>query len=915
MSLVSRSARTRSFLLAAALLAALGALSLFVARAEADVPLTGSALPLPGSNHQGGDGNQDDESPFTDWQHLDAIGSLNHYEDPNASDTTFQSGNSAKVGNPAAWNLTKQNGGSSPGNVNVFDAYSRVATDGDTFLHVAFTREATSGTAYMGFELNKRANLWNNGNTDIPCRTDGDVVVTVQVNGNDTAMLIEEWDTSTVDATSNCAATGKLIPHDTVIDNVDAQGSVNDASITNYLDEGGPLPTDTIAPLQFAEASVNLTRVLENALGTPCFSFGSIWMHTRASTTPTSDMKDYIAPSPLIVRSCAASGTKFHDLNADGVKDAGEPGLPGFRMFADFNNDGVRQAGEPFGDTDANGDYTILVEPVGDDTTYRIREQLTPPATGTGGWTCSAPTGAADPVDGIASFTDGAGGDFKCGWGEIDVATKPTVNGKNFGNYRKGKVVIKKVNVGGTQADAFPFTTENLGGAFNLAATNATGHQITNVVPNVNAGSQTYSVTEGAGAPADAYNLTALDCDDTDSTQNADAATLVTRAATIKVSSGETVTCTFTNTRKLGKLEVVKTLEPATDGGLFNLQIDGTTVAPNVSNNGTTGEKALDTGSHTVAETAGTSTNLTDYVPSIECRGDNGAGGIVATANDSGPLEVSVTENSDIVCVITNKRKATVTIVKDARPNHEEDFDYTTSLGSGFTLDDDAGAAGASTTNENQQVVSGISGFGSQTVTEGTVPGWTLSAINCNAAAEAQTDGQTVTVKVDPGDDITCTFVNKQDATVEIVKDATPADGTDFDYAGSFGGFMLDDGGADDAVKTSETFAIPGDQVGSRTVTEAVESGWTLADITCSDDAGLEKDLAGKGGTATLDVDEGDQITCTFFNKQDATVEIVKDATPADGTDFDYAGSFGGFMLDDGGADDAVKTSETFAIG
>ena len=79
-------------------------------------------------------------------------------------------------------------------------------------------------------------------------------------------------------------------------------------------------------------------------------------------------------------------------------------------------------------------------------------------------------------------------------------------------------------------------------------------------------------------------------------------------------------------------------------------------------------------------------------------------------------------------------------------------------------------------------------------------------------------------------------------------------------------------------------------------------------------DAGLQKDLAGKGGTATLDVDPGDEITCTFFNTQDATVEIVKDATPADGTDFDYTGRFGGFMLDDGGADDAVKTSETFAI-
>ena len=68
------------------------------------------------------------------------------------------------------------------------------------------------------------------------------------------------------------------------------------------------------------------------------------------ATEDRSQLQDYIAPVPLIARSCSASGTKFHDLDADGVRDAGEPGLPGFRIWADYDHDGVRDAGEPVGE-------------------------------------------------------------------------------------------------------------------------------------------------------------------------------------------------------------------------------------------------------------------------------------------------------------------------------------------------------------------------------------------------------------------------------------------------------------------------------------------------------------------------------------------------------------------------------------
>ncbi len=56
---------------------------------------------------------------------------------------------------------------------------------------------------------------------------------------------------------------------------------------------------------------------------------------------------------------CKVSGTKFHDLNANGVKDPGEPGLPGFTIFADYNHDGVHNGIEPSAVTDANGLYQV----------------------------------------------------------------------------------------------------------------------------------------------------------------------------------------------------------------------------------------------------------------------------------------------------------------------------------------------------------------------------------------------------------------------------------------------------------------------------------------------------------------------------------------------------------------------------
>jgi protocatechuate 3,4-dioxygenase beta subunit len=82
-------------------------------------------------------------------------------------------------------------------------------------------------------------------------------------------------------------------------------------------------------------------------------------------------------------QSASISGTKFHDLDGDGVKDAGEPGLPNWVIYLDLDNDGVKDVGEPETTTDANGNWSFTGLAPG---TYHVREVLQ------AGWTCTTPT-------------------------------------------------------------------------------------------------------------------------------------------------------------------------------------------------------------------------------------------------------------------------------------------------------------------------------------------------------------------------------------------------------------------------------------------------------------------------------------------------------------------------------------------
>jgi hypothetical protein len=319
------------------------------------------------------------------------------------------------------------------------------------------------------------------------------------------------------------------------------------------------------------------------------------------------------AAAPALATDGSVKGKKWHDLNANGVKDAGEPAVANWWIYLDTDRDGVRDANEPAAKTDAWGNYAITGiqwwKPNHEPRTYDVREkpvasQPLPLDQ------CSFPAGCKHTL----TFSNGS----------------HIYSGKDFGNYQRGKIVIKKINVGGTQTDAFDFTSAALGD-FSLAASETAGKTFSPLKPG------TYGVAELAHA---GYDLTGSECSDGSD------------PAAIALSSGETVTCTFTNTRASGQIKVVKQLVPSNDPGTFDLSVDGDTVVS--GGDGATATVSVPAGSgHSVAEAGAT---LGDYVSSVTCT--DGSSG---TTSASG---ITVTAGEMTVCTFTNTRKATVTVTK-----------------------------------------------------------------------------------------------------------------------------------------------------------------------------------------------------------------------------------------------------------
>jgi hypothetical protein len=422
--------------------------------------------------------------------------------------------------------------------------------------------------------------------------------------------------------------------------------------------------------------------------------------------------------APALATDGSVKGTKWHDLDADGVKEAGEPVLKDWWIYLDKDRDGNHDSGEPAVRTDASGNYSISAirwwavnnhAPQ----TYDVREK-------------PASQQPQPTIDGCSYPSD-------CKHTLTFSNSSHIYSGKNFGNYKRGKIIVKKVNVGGTQSDAFAFTSAKLGN-FSLAASDTGGKQFSSLAPG------TYGVAE---QPAAGYTLTSATCDDGSA------------PSAIGLASGETVTCTFTNTRTTGQIKVVKKLLPSNDPGTFDLSVNGTKVAS--GGDGATATVTVPTGGgHSVAEAGAT---LSKYDSTLSCT-DGSTGTTSATG-------VEVTAGQTTVCTFTNtRRQGSIKVIKKLVPAADSGrFDLAVG---GVLVADGAGDGGSGTRSVAP---------GSYVVSEAGDGGTDLaryaSSIECRKGGAVVASGPGTSlpgVNVDSGEQVVCTITNTRKATVTLTK-------------------------------------------------------------------------------------------------------------------------------------------------
>ncbi len=85
----------------------------------------------------------------------------------------------------------------------------------------------------------------------------------------------------------------------------------------------------------------------------------------------------------------SASGIKWNDLNGNGERDPGEPGIPDFIIYVDINDDGQLGIGEPATITRSDGRYALRNVPNG---TFPVREFIDP------GWVQTFPDGTGEHI-------------------------------------------------------------------------------------------------------------------------------------------------------------------------------------------------------------------------------------------------------------------------------------------------------------------------------------------------------------------------------------------------------------------------------------------------------------------------------------------------------------------------------------
>ncbi len=233
----------------------------------------------------------------------------------------------------------------------------------------------------------------------------------------------------------------------------------------------------------------------------------------------------------------------------------------------------------------------------------------------------------------------------------------------------------------------------------------------------------------------------------------------------------------------------------------------------------------------------------------------------------------------------------TVTIVKSTNPPGGTNFGFASDIpgAANFTLDD----GGSLILNDVPA--------GPYAITlDDPAPSYVLDSIVCVGDREAATNvsARLVTIDVDAGEDIVCTFSSTlQSGSITIANFTLALGGTGFGYTSDIPGhtnFSLDHGGL---------LVLDPVQAGTYSVTLGDHAPqYRLEAITCVGDPGTVVHFPSR--TVTIDLDAGEAVTCAFTStRQTGDITISNFTAPPGETGFGYTSDIPGgetFALNDG---------------
>jgi Prealbumin-like fold domain len=390
-----------------------------------------------------------------------------------------------------------------------FGAYVEPEAGGPGFLNLFWTRvQEPSGTTLMDFELNQSSTLCANGVN--PVRTTGDLLIEYRIEqgGAVATIKVREWTGSVWGPAQDLTAAAK------------AAGTINSTPIP-VSESDGLSTTNPLSARTFGEAQLDLDFVLDQD---KCESFGSAFLKSRASDSFTSQLKDFIKPVPVNITNCGK--VVIHKV----TDPASNPDTTRFGYTKAFGTDPASANTFTLGHGQSKTFTNVLFG-----SGYTVTEDVLPAGWDFQSLNCDASSGVT-PTISAATVT-------------FDIDSAADVLDCTYTNRARGTIIVEKITDDG--AGSFDFTSATLTPSpFTLTTTAAgSGGKDSRTFGDLTPG--TYDVAETVPA---GWNLVSSSCDDG------------SNPASISLSGGETVTCTFHDARETGAVRITKTRKHAASG-------------------------------------------------------------------------------------------------------------------------------------------------------------------------------------------------------------------------------------------------------------------------------------------------------------------------------------------------------------